>query len=280
MINIIAPPGCYGTYISRCLHHYTSTDGNYLLDFDTYGSSHAFRELSSSIKKSSLSHWHDDNDVQAIDADNTVIITCSTDHHLDYYDNQFYKQSRGNLVEYMTETAGIDTIQDRLQQGWQYTNKFDDNIPRWIIREYCSFWQSDCWAHSYNNSRYLSLPHVYNFSCQDLWDTDMWQLMNTVGQKLKKKIHAPEDTVHKNHLAFLNCQKYHGIQQRCEQFVKNTIDSVHTDSPCISVFDEAYVQYLLRVQGYEILCHDLNQFPTTSTQLAKTIYETMHNTNT
>lgn len=281
MINIIAPPGCYGTYIARCIHHYTSVDDNYQLDFDSHGSSHTFRKLSRSIKKTRLIHWQTDNeDAEKIDGNNTIIVTADTDHWLDYYDNQFYKQSKGNLVEYLTTVASIDIIQERLAHGWQYTDTFDDNIPRWILREYCSFWQTDTLAHGYDNTRYLALPHVYHFCCQSMWQTDMWQLVNIIAQQVKQKIYAPEEIVCSNHQAFLSCQQYHGIQLRCEHFANDTINSIHTTSPCISVFDEAYVQHILRTQGYEIQCYNLNQFPNTSTQLAEIIYEASNNTNT
>lgn len=280
MINIIAPPGCYGTYIARCIHHYTSIEGDYQLDFDSHGSSHAFRKLSSNIKKTSLIHWQtDDAGAEKINGNDTIIVTTDTDHYLDYYDNQFYKQANGNLVEYLIAVAGIDAIQERLKEGWQYTDIFDNNIPRWILREYCSFWQTDSWTHGYNNDRYLALPHVYHFSCQTMWHSDMWQLLNIIAQQVNREIHAPEEIVRSNHQAFLNCQQYHGIQLRCEQFVKDTINSIHTTSPCISVFDEAYVQHILRTQGYEIQCYNLNQFPNTSTQLAEIIYETSNHSN-
>lgn len=279
MINIVAPPGCYGTYVARCLHHYTSRNDNILLDFDVYGSSHEFRKLSSDIKKTSLMHWQNPESRQSLDHSNTIVITGDADHFLDYYDNQFYKQEQGRLVEYLTNVAGADIIQERLKQGWGYTENFDDTTPRWLIREYCSFWQTNSWEHGYNNERYLECPNAYNFCCEDLWNTDIWDLVNKISNALEQKIYAPKELVHKNHQTFLECQKYHDIQLRCEQFVMNTINSVHEESPCMSLFDEAHVQHTLRTQGYEIRCHDLNQFPTTSSHLAELIYETSNHSN-
>lgn len=276
MINVIAPPGCYGTYIARCLHHYTSMSNDYCLDFDQNGSSHAFRKIDSNIKKTSLLHW---DSVQEIDGNTTIIITGDVDHYLDYYDNQFYKQSQGDLIEYLVITLGLDTIQQRLAQGWGYTDCFDIRVPSWIIREYCSFWITDSWAHGYNNRRYLSAPHTYSFCCEELWSTDIWSLMTRLAAILGQKMHAPEQIVRTNHAAFLNCQYHHGIQLRCEQFVYDTIHKVNSQSPCVSIFDEAYVQYALRKQGYEIQCYNLDQFPTSSNQLAKIIYETSNNHN-
>jgi hypothetical protein len=279
MINVIAPPGCYGTYIARCLHHYSSIEDNYLLDFDQYGSSHAFRKISSKFTKTSLMHWSNSESISAIDGKNTIVITSDSRHWLDYFDNQFYKQSQGNLIEYLTATIGADDIQDKIEKEWGHTDKFDHDTPRWLIREYCSFWQFNTWTEGYNNDLYLSIPHDFTFCCQDLWNVDIFALLNNICKKLSLKIHAPSEIIYQNHQNFLNCQHYHNIQTRCEQFAADTINLVYSESPCVSIFDEAHVQYVLRNKGYEIRCHDLNKFPTTSIRLADLIYETSNHHN-
>lgn len=278
MINIIAPPGCYGTYIARCLHHYTTVDDSYILDFDQHGSSHAFREINSDVQKTRIIHWQDQS-IASINKTTTVVITGDQNHNLDYYDNQFYKNAQGNLVDYLLDNAGAESIGQRLKQGWAYDADINCKIPRWILREYCSFWMTSAWEHGYSTDKYMSLPHVYNFCCEELWSTDMWHLVNNLAEVLNQKMYAPERLVQKNHQAFLKCQQYHDMQLRCQQFVYDTINVVDSCSPCISVFDEAYVQHLLRQQQYEIQCQNLDQFPATSTQLTKIIYETSNHSN-
>lgn len=278
MINVIAPPGCYGTYIARCLHHYTSQDDKYCLDFDTNGSSHAFREIKSNTRKTSLTHWQHPRSATP-DGANTIIITGEAHHYLDYFDNQFYKNSHGDLIEYLTSVFGLEKIQQHLKEGWNYNELFDIRTPQWILREYCSYSITNTWLQGYNNEKYLAIPHVYSFCCEDLWTVNMWQLINTLTTALSQKIHAPETIVQQNHQTFLMCQQYHGMQLRCEQFATDTINGVDSKSPCVSIFDEAYVQHILRKQGYEIHCDNLDQFPTSSNQLAKIIYETSNHSN-
>jgi hypothetical protein len=276
MINIIAPPGCYGTYVARCLHHYTSSENNYRFKFDQAGSSHVFRTVSSETKKTSLAHWIDEEKA-SINKETTVVITPDDNHQLDYYDNQYYKQSLGNLTEYLTENLGIDKIQKNLEKGWNYKQPFGNDTPKWIIREYCSFCLIASWENGYDTQKYLALPHVYDFCCEELWNTSMWDLVNTLADVLKLKVYAPNHTVNKNHSDFLNCQRYHNMQKRCEQFVNDTINSIDAVSPCVSIFDEAYVQCVLRSRGYEISCDGLETFPKSSNTLSKIIYETSNN---
>jgi hypothetical protein len=248
------------------------------LDFDQSGSSHSFRKINDSVKKTAMFHCLSTNNLE-LDAKSTVVITGDNRHYLDYYNNQLYKQSKGNLTDYLIGLIGLEKIQLQLKQGWGYQGSFDANTPRWIIREHCSFWISDALVQAFSNSVYLSTPHVYSFCCQDLWTADMWQLINNLATVLSQKIHAPKLTVQHNHQMFLGCQQYHDIQIQCEQFVLDTINMVESNSPCTSMLDEAYVQHTLRKQGYEIRCQDLDHFPRSSNQLAKIIYETSNNSN-
>jgi len=271
MINIIAPPGCYGTYVARCLHHYTLPTETHQFDFDQYGSSHVFRKISKSIAETSLAHQTDLKS-DKINKETTIIVTGDIKHQLDYFNNQYYKESQGNLLEFIEKAFNNDIVQQDLKK-WDYQTLFDETTPMWILREYFSYNLIETLKNGYNNKNYLSLPHVYSFCCEDMWHVSMWDIVNILADVLNKKIYASLEDVVKNHQNFLNCQKYHNIQIRCEQFVCNTIDYVDSISPCISLFDEAYVQYLLRQSGYEIHCDNLNTFPKTTFELKKIIYK-------
>lgn len=226
-----------------------------------------------------MMHWEDSVQLAVLDGTRTIIITGDAQHHLDYFNNQFYKHSLGDLVGYLTDVIGPEKIQQHLAQGWNYTERFDIHVPHWILREYCSHAIIATWWQGYSSERYLSIPHAYSFCCEDLWTNNMWQLINTLATVLAQKIYAPETMVQQNHRDFLECQQYHNIQLRCEQFAQDAINGINSESPCVSLFDEAYVQYVLRKQGYEIHCYNLNQFPTSSKQLAEIIYETSNNSN-
>jgi hypothetical protein len=271
MTDIIAPPGCYGTYIARCLHHYTSTTETHLFDFDQFGSSHAFRKISSSIAKTSLVHWTNLK-LDKINKETTIVVTSNINHLLDYFDNQFYKQAQGNLLEFITETFNNDIVQQNLEK-WNHQTPVDKPTPMWIFREYFSYSLLETLKNGYNNKNYLSLPHAYSFCCEDMWYGSMWDIVNILADALNKKIYANKEDVVKNHQDFLNCQKYHNMQIRCEKFVCDIIDQVDSISPCVSLFDEAYVQHQLRNRGYEIYCNNLDIFPKSSIEMNRYIFK-------
>jgi hypothetical protein len=272
MINIIVAPGCYGTYIARCLHHYTSPTETHQFDFDKFGSSHVFRKISRGpTTTTKLIHW-EDLKLDKINKETTIIVTGDVRHRLDYFINQYYKQSQGNLLECIAEVFKNDIVQQDLEK-WNYQKPVDETTPAWILREYFSFYLAATLENGYDNKKYLSVPHIYSFCCENMWDSSMWDIVNILTNILSKKIHASKADVEQNHLNFLNYQKYHNMQIRCDQFVRDTIDQVDSVSPCVSLFDEAYVQHQLREYGYEIRCNNLDIFPKSSIEMHKYIFK-------
>ena len=67
----------------------------------------------------------------------------------------------------------------------------------------------------------------------------------------------------------------HNIQIRCQQYVSDLLNGVDSKIVLHSIFDEAYIQQLLRKHNLEIRCDGLNVFPDTTQQLKTLTYETM-----
>ena len=271
MITVIAPPGCYGTYITRCLYHYTDIKNQLIepMTFDQFGSSHVFRPI---IPQSKLSFKHLEN-ASWTDERKIVIILADNNHLLDYFDNQYIKQSLANTVEYMTGVWGIEFINEKICQ-WGYKKPFDETMPTWTLREFVSFCLTDCWKDGYNNDKYFSIAHSYCIKCQDIFNINFYSLLLDIVNKLNLELITSYNDIVSNHKNFLSAQKFHGIQNKCDQFVNATINSdILVSNPCITIFDEAYVQHKLRVLGYEITCDGLNIFPDSSTTLNKIIYK-------
>jgi hypothetical protein len=271
MLNIIAPPGCYGTYIARCLHFYCdSTAVPYEMTFDAAGSSHSYREiLNNSPDKIANSHLRDDNFVNQLSLSTAVVITGHPDHLLDYHNNQFIKQALGNIIEFLVTHFSEDIIKEKLKQHWNYTDPLDDQVPLWIIREFWSFWMVDCWKDTYSIERYLNIPHSVGFCCSKLWTDDFYKLLLEICEKTNRTIYDSEENIKNNHLLFLSKQRYHNSQKRIIKWVDDVVNNINSKSPCRTILDEAYVQHLLRSYGYEIQCDGLNLFPTTSLTLKK-----------
>jgi hypothetical protein len=277
MIKVYFPPGCYGTYISRCIYNYTNLRNEPLVEFtfsDT-GDSHLHRNNTQAKLKIQQGHVetlsHTDDDVIV------SILPCES-HRLDYYNNQFFKHQHGKLIEYILETLSLDEIEHKLVTHWNYNGKFDENVPRWIMREWCSFWINNVLENSYNPAKYLDLNSVVQLTTQDIFENYIELLTETVS-KLGLTITVNLDIIHKQHENFLSVQQLHNSQLRCEKHVYDLLNGNNTNITLYSIFDEAYIQHLLRCNNLEIQCDSLNIFPTTTQQLKNLTYKTGNNSN-
>jgi hypothetical protein len=96
--------------------------------------------------------------------------------------------------------------------------------------------------------------------------------LHIICQILNLKIDIIESEIEKNHMRFLNLQKYHNSQIKCQQWADDIINGVDSCTPCQTIFDEAYVQYLLRDSGFALQCDGLNNFPGTSLAMKELVY--------
>jgi hypothetical protein len=277
MIKVYFPPGCYGTYVSRCIYNYTNLRNEPFVEFifgDT-GDSHQ--------------HWNNQNAVLDIkqghietlcltDNDLVISIVPCASHRLDYYNNQFFKQQRGQLIDYVLTQISQQEAEYKLTTQWNHNGKFDETVPRWIMREWCSFWINDVLETSYDAKRYQELDSVAQFTTQDIFENYTELLIENIS-KLGLTITVNLDIIHKQHEKFLLVQKFHNSQIQCEQCVHDLLIGSNNQITSYSIFDEAYIQHLLRCNNLEIHCDDLDIFPTTTQQLKNLTYEKMHNTN-
>lgn len=277
MIRVCFPPGCYGTYIARCIYNYTNLRVEPFIEFTfgDNGNSHQYRYNSnakSQIQEGHLGqHLWNDNDV-------IVAVLPCTSHRLDYVNNQFLKQQHRKLIKYISLLLEPADIEYKLATHWNYHGKFDKTVPRWIMREWCSFWINDLLEASYNPIRYQELNSVAQLTTQDIFENYIERLAEIVS-KLGLTFTIDLSIIHQQHENFLSLQKLHNSQLRCEQYVQYLLDGNNDEITVYSIFDEAYIQHLLRLNNLELQCNGLDLFPTTTQQLRNLTYETMHNTN-
>lgn len=273
MIKILYPHGCYGTYFSRCLFNYTTLSSHQLgnFDFDEHGSSHVFRNNLSANENI----WHGHLDSFELNSQDVVItILPESDHFLDYYDNYFSKQEQGAIINYLTKQISQEEIKYKLKQYWNYTSDIaDDKIPKWILREWLSFWISQSWNDGYNSKNYQSIASKLNFGTQSIIK-NLIDVLHNACQAINQSLRASQTLILENHTKFLQHQKFLDIQIKCQQWVEQILTSKNNyASPCITIFDEAFVQHLLRKHKFEILCNELNTFPVTSFEMKKIIFQ-------
>ena len=282
MIKVYFPPGCYGAYVSRCIHDYTNLRTKPFVDFtfDTSGSSHQFRHETQEELFNILRHGHIDNPYLAIDnANYTVVILPCKDHLLDYYNNQFFKQAEKHLDKFLIGQFSLEEITNKFKKYWNGVDAFDETVPRWVIREWASLYIGDLLDSQWvRYEEYTKLPATIKISTQDIFEN--WiETITQVVSVLDLTLTVDPDTIKKQHDAFLGLQKLHNSQIKCCQYVNNLINGLDTKMTLNTVFDEAYIQYLLRQHNLEIQCNGLDVFPATTQQLKTLTYETGNNSN-
>ena len=272
MIKVYFPRGCYGTYLAQCIYNYTNlrTEPLDKIEFNNNGSSHYFwskkQQLSSIIR-----YGHTDDPSLTIDADHVVTVLPCPDHRLDYYDNQFFKTEHEQLISYVLTQMSKDEAVYKLNTHWGYTGEFDDTVPRWIMREWCSFWINDVFDQSYNLQEYSKIDSTVQLSTQDILENWM-ESFTQLALRFNLDLTVDADIIQKQHEHFLKLQKFHNIQLLCEQYVTDLINGVDSIITLYSIFDEAYIQQLLRQHNIEIRCDRLDQFPGTTQQLGTLTY--------
>jgi hypothetical protein len=278
MINVFFPQGCYGTYVTRCLYNYTNLRSGLFkkFDFDSTGSSHKHR--TDTFAHSVIKCGHLGTTLNYDPAIQSVVIVPCADHYLDYYNNQFVKNAHGQLIEYIKTHYSLAEIEHKLATQWNYNGKFDENVPRWIMREWCSFWINDVLEISYAPTKYLELNSASQLTTQDIFKNYVETLYKTV-TALGLTITVDHNVIVAQHNKFLEVQKFYNSQNRCYQIVQNILSNTNSNMILHSIFDEAYIQHLLRQRNLEIQCDGLDTFPTTTLHLKTLTYEEMHNTN-
>ena len=264
MITVIFPPGAYGTFLASCLYMFTDiSDQQKSINFSNHGSSHDIRTNLDFRSKFQLAHTLDD---LAIIGDKKIIsIAPSSSHRLDYFDNQFLKQNFGNLPTYLKAVFPDDEFDKHLKE---FNTNIEEAAP-WQIREYISFWLEDCLVNGYDLQKYQS-PGIFPISAVEFFDDKFKDTFIEIAKSLNLTVTKFTEFT-KHHRRFIKLQQFNGIQLRCNSWVDDVISGVENSSPCITIFDEAYVQHLLRVQGLEIRCFELNEFPKNSSELRKLI---------
>ena len=271
MIKICFPPGCYGTYLSRCVYYYTNLGQHQYrsFEFDQHGSSHVFRN------NSCIQSAHVETDVIFGINDDTVVVLPCESQRLDYFNNSFVKENHSNLIYKLHGTFGVDILSEidhKLREHWNYTGGFNDQTPRWIVREFCSMWISELFDKTFSLEQYQLVPHRLCITADDIL-SDHQNTLLKVFDVLKLQPMVPESEIISNHRNFLSAQKYIGSQLRCQQWCNDALEGTDSPTPCQTIFDEVYVQDRLRTLGFEIRCDGLDVFPRTSAELKEIIYK-------
>jgi hypothetical protein len=272
MIRIVFPPGCYGTFLARCVFGLTNLDPEQFKDFqfDQVGSSHSLRD-NGSISES-VSWCHIENADKA--ADHVIVILPEQNHMLDYYLNQFVKQQEKHLIRHLAHQISGAEITQKLTQHWGVKISDINQVPRWVMREWFSFWVQDCIYSGYDRSRYESLACDVMLGANQLFD-GLVDVMHRICGQIGLKIRVSDDIIMHQQRLFVQHQALHGHQQRCWDWCQAVMHCDRDHEILLhTIFDEAWIQCTLRQHGRELRCDGLDVFPTSSTKMKELVYPT------
>jgi hypothetical protein len=273
MIKVLFAPGSYGTYLARCLYNYTDLRSESFIPFtfDDYSSNHQYRQ--DKIANTKINAIHLDSLIKINPTDIIVTLVPDTKHNLDYCNNQCFKQYRAEPISYILTHFLQGDVDSKLFKDWNYFGPLDNKVPIWMLREWCSYWITDLWNIEYNRKNYLAVTAGTQVEVTDLID-QFDQTFIDIVNKLGLTVNINSDIIYNTHKEFVNKQRFHNSQINCNQWATSTMNAnIDLPMPALTIFEEAYIQHLLRQQGYKIKCDGLNKFPTTTSCLKKIIYK-------
>lgn len=277
MIRVCFAAGCYGHFLGQCLYYFTNLRSGAFQDllFDDTGSSHDFRQNSDARLKIRLGHRshqakkYFDDTLEAQAGDSIITILTSADHWLDYMNNQFSKKYHKDLSGYLDDLVSGQELRHKFAGAWDCDHDLAQ-APVWMQRELCSYMIFDMLRDGYAKD-HCGFDQALLITTQDLF-YDFNSKFRAITTALGLTIDVTQETLDSNHQRFVKSQVYHGSQLRCQNWVQQVLTDGNAPCPALTLFDEAYIQHLLREQGWEIRCHGLDRLDCTADHMRQLIY--------
>jgi hypothetical protein len=289
-VPILFNGGAYGTYLEWCLTSLSTSD-ELLSPFKNNGNSHNFkgthlhnmqgwRQYRSGPDHSKFVRLHPKTEQNHSIKDHLDEILQSVDRVIFLYpDTDSVLLNLNNWVDKVREnwwwyTFNYDIDPEKLYKNWPVPPETSiQDIDLWIRREFLSMYLIPSWRSQvewYFPDRWQSPWCRYVFIKNLLHDFE-----NTLADLvdfLQLKIQRPISALLPYHEQNIKLQKFINQDKICNHI----IDSIQNDKfitwDALPVVSEAWIQWRLRELGYEIRCHGLDTFPTTSVQLKELLY--------
>jgi hypothetical protein len=176
--------------------------------------------------------------------------------------------------ELTVDVVERDIFVSNLYTNWDIntSTKFED-IPRWILREFLSFYLMPAWQSQvqWNLLDWYTNPSLYVTTIEDI----MYNFEKTIiDMSTFCNLHITNlDEILKVHKDMLLLQENLNKDKICNNIITNFNSDKDYTFTGLSLIDEAWIQWELRNQGYELKCNNLNKFPTTVKDLKKIAYK-------
>lgn len=286
-ILLIYPPGGYGTFLDWCINWFSGHISEHQLPFLADGSSHGYRGAAADELGSHktldwylrqpqehlvirthmpVNKWSDKHQQPALikfyaeKFHHTVMIDSDTQYHLLTLHNMCSK------IPDCTYQHKITKIKQRFCKQFNAV----EPVPRWQLREMISFWHEDyrCWLQDFHQPLQISngINVTLGSLLQDLEGTIV-DLFNSLGLPLLRINRLPEI---KNQ--WLSMQAFQNRDEICRSVVSAVVHDRQLEfgQHNLHLFDEAYIQFLLRQDhGVDLQCQELDVFPRSASTLRK-----------
>ena len=277
MYCIAFPGGCYGNFIAWTLHW---LQGHYALDFRPFDpethSSHKWKDTHKGTVEKAISEPIDNCILHPIIVKEDTIQE-SFSRLLTVYDKI--------IAPYPGLDDFIWLLNNRQTKiydgGWIAHNQNTFNLSdwqgkdTWELREFLSLYLHDqlIAESGYNELINIKQDNVLPIQINLLRDNFV-DTINHICNWLDLKIVRSEQDIKLLHNDWLNNEQYLYNDRLINSYVDATIEDKLVHMENCSLMDQAEMQRILRDKGYEIKCYNLNEWPETTKELRKLIYET------
>lgn len=283
-VPILFSGGSYGTFIEWCLNYFSGQVNS--LPFNLNGNSHQFvgnhlgdiggwRKYVRSTDNFPFVRFHIKNNCNDSVITNTLEVLSTVDIA---------------ILLYHTDTSVLLSLNNKFEKiyshGWLAHNEmlFAENLAKfevsslkdtkpWQLREFLSLFLYK------QHQDETNAVEVEKFTHPKLIKIDIRDLFNnfeTTIKSLLTKLHLPLirndfDFVYRN---WLPLQQHQNKDKVVKQIIDSVINQNNFDwsSEKLSIVDEAIVQMRLRdLHNLDMLCYNLNEFPSNTTELRKVL---------
>jgi hypothetical protein len=147
------------------------------------------------------------------------------------------------------------------------------DVPRWIKREFLSFYLMPNWISQVDWNHLESWSHPN--CCVVTVDQLLYDFENTLYRiKTHCNLQFEKDVAElvPFHQQNLKLQKYTTQDRICNQIIDAVVNDQKFEWEEITLTSESWIQWQLRNLGYELRCDGLDTFPTNSVQLRELLY--------
>jgi hypothetical protein len=289
-VAIVYNAGSYGTYLEWCLTSLI-TSGELISPFTSLGNSHQFnghqlhgfhgwQQYQADPQKYPFVRLHPKT-AQDEQLSNNLDYICNSAQSVIY----IYPDPDSVLLcinNYLTKiwsnwwerqfSSSIN--KDLIYQNWPIAADTElDQIPRWVQREFLSFYLMPAWFDQveWNHLDCWSHPNACVVTVKDLL-FDFEKTLERIQKHCGTKFVRPILDLVPYHDLNLKLQTNLCQDRLCQDIVSHTLSDQDLSWNTLPIGSEAWVQWRFRELGFEIECDKLDTFPTNSVQLKKLLY--------